>query len=79
MIGKNFYLYDRIEFNEFLRYADIAEDVAHLAMELEFHEREDLTKNFISSYIRKSRDHNMKKLIYCICIIHIKLILVTNY
>ncbi|HJT85699.1 MAG TPA: hypothetical protein VJ697_14550 [Nitrososphaeraceae archaeon] len=36
MIENKFYLYDRIEFNESLRYADIAEDVAHLAMDLNF-------------------------------------------
>jgi aminoglycoside phosphotransferase family enzyme len=26
-----FYMYDRIEFNDSLRYADVAEDVSHLA------------------------------------------------
>jgi aminoglycoside phosphotransferase family enzyme len=34
-IINKFYLYDRIEFNDSLRYADVAEDVAHLSMDLE--------------------------------------------
>lgn len=37
-----FYMYDRIEFNDFLRYADVAEDVSHLAMDLDYHRRQDL-------------------------------------
>ncbi|HEY6588369.1 MAG TPA: hypothetical protein VIY98_08760 [Nitrososphaeraceae archaeon] len=38
IIGKKFYLYDRIEFNDSLRYADVVEDVAHLAMDLDYHQ-----------------------------------------
>jgi aminoglycoside phosphotransferase family enzyme len=64
IIDDKFYLYDRIEFNDTLRYADITEDVAHLAMDLEFHQRIDLSKYFINEYIRKSHDENMNKLIY---------------
>ncbi len=41
MPDNKFYLYDRIEFNDWLRYADVAEDVAHLAMDLELHGRTD--------------------------------------
>ena len=33
IVQNRFYLYDRIEFNDTLRYADIAEDVAHLSMD----------------------------------------------
>jgi aminoglycoside phosphotransferase family enzyme len=32
-------MYDRIEFNDSLRYADIGEDVAHLAMDIDYHGR----------------------------------------
>lgn len=39
-----FYLYDRIGFNDSLRYADIAGDVAHLSMDLDYYERSDLRK-----------------------------------
>jgi uncharacterized protein len=34
-----FYMYDRIEFNDSLRYADVAEDVSHLAMDFDYHRR----------------------------------------
>lgn len=64
IIGNKFYLYDRIEFNDFLRYADLVEDVAHLAMDLDFHEQYDLCKHFISSYIKKSNDKNITNLVY---------------
>ena len=64
VIDNKFYLYDRIEFNDSLRYADIVEDVAHLSMDLDFHERSDLSTHFISSYIKKSNDKNMTRLVY---------------
>ena len=64
-IMKNrFYLYDRLEFNDSLRYADVAEDVAHLAMDLDFHKRKDLRRHFVSQYLRKSNDFDLKNLIY---------------
>jgi aminoglycoside phosphotransferase family enzyme len=54
-IMKNrFYMYDRLEFNDSLRYADIAEDVAHLSMDLDHHERTDFRKYFVSKYIKKA-------------------------
>jgi aminoglycoside phosphotransferase family enzyme len=34
-----FYLYDRLEFNDSLRYADVAEDVAHISMDLDYQKR----------------------------------------
>ena len=61
VIDNKFYLYDRIEFNNSLRYADLVEDVAHLAMDLDFHERSDLSNHFILSYIKKSNDKKYKK------------------
>jgi aminoglycoside phosphotransferase family enzyme len=64
VIYDKFYLYDRIEFNDTLRYADVTEDVAHLAMDLDFHQRPDLSKYFIKEYIQKSRDEIMNKLVY---------------
>ena len=59
-----FYMYDRIEFNDSLRYADIAEDVAHLAMDIHYHQREDLQVYFIRNYINKSKDTNLIRIIY---------------
>jgi aminoglycoside phosphotransferase family enzyme len=66
VIYDKFFLYDRIEFNDTLRYADVTEDVAHLAMDLDFHQRNDLSTYFINEYIKKSHDDNMSKIIYFI-------------
>ena len=57
-------MYDRIEFNDSLRYADIAEDVAHLSMDLDYYQRSDLQKYFISQYIKKSKDQSLEELVY---------------
>lgn len=62
--NKKFYLYDRIEFNDSLRYADVAEDVAHLAMDLDFHGRRDLRKHFISAYMLQGKDADLEDIVY---------------
>jgi hypothetical protein len=59
-----FYLYDRIEFNDSLRYADVAEDVAHLSMDLDYNQRSDLRKYFLSQYVIKSKDQSLEELVY---------------
>jgi len=59
-----FYLYDRVEFNDTLRYADVAEDIAHLAMDLDYHKRKDLREHFISDYIEKSGDLTLMNIIF---------------
>src|SRR6476659_1613106 len=59
-----YYMYDRIEFNDSLRYADVAEDVSHLAMDLDYHRRQDLRRYFIDHYIRKSNDTTLINIIY---------------
>ena len=64
IIGNRFYLYDRIEFNDSLRYADVVEDVAHLAMDLDYHQQKDLREYFILQYIKKSKDKNIINLVY---------------
>jgi aminoglycoside phosphotransferase family enzyme len=61
---KRFYLYDRIEFNDSLRYADVAEDVAHLSMDLDYNRRIDLRKYFVSQYIKRSDDLDLRNLLY---------------
>ena len=66
IIGNRFYLYDRLEFNDSLRYADVVEDVAHLAMDLDYHQKTDLREYFISQYIKKSNDKNILNLVYFI-------------
>jgi aminoglycoside phosphotransferase family enzyme len=64
MPDNRFYLYDRIEFNDSLRYADVAEDVAHLAMDLDFHRRTDLRKSLISEYILQGKDTSLEDIVY---------------
>lgn len=63
-VNGRFYLYDRIEFNDALRYADVAEDVAHFAMDLDFHKKSDLCKHFISQYIYRSKDTGLEDIVY---------------
>lgn len=64
IVGGRFYLYDRIEFNDSLRYADVVEDVAHLAMDLDLHNRHDLQEIFINHYTLKSKDDTLKDILY---------------
>lgn len=64
IVQGRFYLYDRIEFNDLLRYADVAEDVAHFAMDLDLYKRSDLRDRFISQYVAKSKDHGLKDIVY---------------
>jgi aminoglycoside phosphotransferase family enzyme len=64
MPDNKFYLYDRIEFNDSLRYADVAEDVAHLAMDLDFNGRSDLRKRLISEYMVQGKDTSLGDIVY---------------
>ncbi len=48
---------DCIEFNDRFRCLDVAEDIAFLAMDLEFYGRPDLSKIFISTYEEEINDH----------------------
>jgi aminoglycoside phosphotransferase family enzyme len=64
MPDDKFYLYDRMEFNDSLRYADVAEDVAHLAMDLDFYGRSDLRIRFISDYMLRSKDTSLGDIVY---------------
>ena len=65
---RRYYLYDRIEFNDSLRYADVGEDVAHLSMDLEYHNRQDLQTNFVNDYVSRSNDYSLEKILeFLIC------------
>ena len=61
--NRRYYLYDRVEFNDALRYADVAEDVAHLSMDLEHHKRKDLQLHFVHTYMSKSQDHALERIL----------------
>jgi hypothetical protein len=65
---KKYYLYDRIEFNDSLRYADVAEDVAHLSMDLDYHKRKDLQTLFVKDYVSRSKDYSLENILeFLIC------------
>jgi aminoglycoside phosphotransferase family enzyme len=57
------YIFDAIEFNERLRYSDVASDVAFLAMDLDFRNRPDLASFFLDKYIEYSEDEELMKLL----------------
>jgi len=59
--GDNISIFDCIEFNERFRYTDVAADIGFLAMDLEYHERKDLSKHLIQTYIEKSGDQDLMK------------------
>jgi len=50
------YIFDCIEFNQRLRYGDVAGDVAFLAMDLDFHDLPEMSKEFIERFIDRSGD-----------------------
>lgn len=57
------YIFDCIEFNESLRFIDIAADVAFLAMDLDFHGYSDLSDYFIKRFIEESGDEGLRKML----------------
>ena len=54
---------DCIEFNERFRYADVCADVAFLSMDLTWHERPDLSEDFLAQYARESDDYDLYTLV----------------
>lgn len=50
------YIYDCIEFNQRFRYCDVASDVAFLAMDLDYHGLEALSRRFIESFVQAGGD-----------------------
>ena len=56
-------IYDCIEFNDRFRYADVASEVAFLAMDLDHYGRADLSNHFITAYVAQSRDSEFKDLL----------------
>jgi aminoglycoside phosphotransferase family enzyme/predicted kinase len=51
------HIIDCIEFNDRFRCLDVTEDIAFLAMDLDFYGRADLSKVFISTYEEEINDH----------------------
>jgi aminoglycoside phosphotransferase family enzyme len=61
--GEKICIYDCIEFIDRLRYTDVAAEVAFLAMDLDRYGRQDLSGLFIDSYVDRSGDKDILKLL----------------
>jgi aminoglycoside phosphotransferase family enzyme/predicted kinase len=57
------YLFDCIEFNDRFRCADVAAEVAFLAMDLDHDGRADLGHAFVDAYVRRSGDAQLRSLL----------------
>jgi len=57
--GDEISIFDCIEFNERFRYTDVAADIAFLAMDLDYHSRQDLSEHLIRTFIGKSGDQEL--------------------
>jgi aminoglycoside phosphotransferase family enzyme/predicted kinase len=55
-ISDGIQIYDCIEFNERFRYSDTVADAAFLSMDLDFHNRHDLTRPFDDTYFSSTGD-----------------------
>lgn len=63
LVDDKVYIFDCIEFNERFRFCDTAADLAFLLMDLEFHNRRDLSAAIFSAYQDASGDPELIKLI----------------
>ncbi|MEM0084528.1 MAG: hypothetical protein QW743_05220 [Candidatus Methanomethylicia archaeon] len=57
------YIFDCLEFIDRFRFSDTVSEVAFLAMDLDFHDRSDLSDLFIEKYIEFSKDVELLKLL----------------
>ncbi|GLI52685.1 bifunctional aminoglycoside phosphotransferase/ATP-binding protein [Thermodesulfovibrio yellowstonii] len=57
------YIFDCIEFNERFRCGDVASDIAFLSMDLDFHGLREFSEYFVSSYVEKSGDRDLLKVL----------------
>ncbi len=55
-IGERINIIDCIEFNERFRFSDVVADIAFLSMDLDFHNRSDLSRALDKAYFRASGD-----------------------
>ena len=58
-LGEKIWIFDCIEFNENLRYSDVASDLAFLAMDLDFQGRSDLGRRLVERYVARSGDKEL--------------------
>ncbi|MBN2240253.1 MAG: hypothetical protein JW712_10805 [Dehalococcoidales bacterium] len=57
------YIYDCIEFNDSLRYCDVASEIALLAMDLDRQERRDLSQTLVDSYVSIAGDDDLMEIL----------------
>ncbi len=62
-LGDKIHIFDCIEFNDRLRYTDVAGDIGFLAMDLDFHGLDELAGHFVDQYVTRSGDHGLLDLI----------------
>jgi uncharacterized protein len=63
LTSRSLHIYDCIEFNDRLRYIDVASDVAFLAMDLDFHGHSDLARHFTDDMARALGDPDLERLL----------------
>jgi uncharacterized protein len=56
-------IFDCIEFNERFRHQDLACDLAFLAMDLDFHGRQELSAALLEEFVRRSGDHGLAEVL----------------
>jgi len=61
--GPRVRIYDCIEFNDRLRTIDVANDIAFLAMDLDYEGRPDLARRLVHAIVRATRDPGIEKLL----------------
>ncbi len=61
--GDEIAIFDCIEFNERFRYTDVAADIGFLAMDLDYHGREDLSEHLTNAYIGESGDYELMEIL----------------
>ena len=57
------YIFDCIEFNQRFRYADVASDLAFLAMDLDYRGRDDLSQVLVSTYEKATTNSELAQLL----------------
>lgn len=62
-LADNVYIYDCIEFNRRFRYCDVASDIAFLAMDLDYHGLQELSKYCIGQFCTRSGDSGLKDML----------------
>ncbi len=54
---------DCIEFSRRFRYIDVASEISFMAMDLDYHGREDLSEIFVQEYVQKTGDRELETLL----------------